>query len=222
MVESSRTAAQPAAARPVDLPRRINKWLAKISPWWIYGFGLVPAAWYFYLGAVNDLGANPIQTFEHLLGEWALRFLIATLLVTPVRDLTRVNLYRFRRAFGLLTFYYVLFHFLTYFILDRAMNLPVIAADIFKRPYIIVGMVAFICLIALAVTSNNRAIRAMGRAWGQLHKLVYLIAVLGTVHFFMAVKSWPPRPFVYATLIAVLLGYRLVRYVRDQRRAVAA
>jgi len=222
MVEHSNPARSAAASRPADLPKRINKWLAKVSPWWIYGFGLVPAAWYFYLGAINNLGANPIQTFEHLLGEWALRFLIATLLVTPLRDLTRINLYRFRRAFGLLTFYYVLFHFLTYFILDRAMNLPVIAADILKRPYIIVGMLAFLCLIALALTSNNRAIRAMGRAWGQLHKLVYVIAILGTVHFFMAVKSWPPRPFVYATIIAVLLGYRLVRFVRDQRRAVAA
>ena len=210
-----------AAPRPVDYPKRINKTLAKISSWWIYGFGLIPAAWYFYLGAVNDLGANPIQTFEHLLGEWALRFLIVTLCVTPLRDLTRINLYRFRRAFGLLTFYYVLFHFLTYFILDRGMNLPVIFVDVFKRPYIIVGMVAFLCLIALAVTSNNRAIRAMGRAWGQLHRLAYVIAILGVTHFFMAVKSWPPRPFVYATIIAVLLAYRLVGYVRDQRRAAA-
>lgn len=217
MVEASST-----AARPVDYPRRINKALARVSSWWVYGLGLIPAAWYFYLGAVNDLGANPIQTFEHLLGEWALRFLIATLCVTPLRDLTRINLFRFRRAFGLLTFYYVSFHFLTYFILDRGMNLPVIFVDIFKRPYIIIGMVAFLCLIALAVTSNNRAIRAMGRAWGQLHRLVYVIAVLGVTHFFMAVKSWPPRPFVYATIIAALLAYRLARYIRDQRRAVAA
>ena len=219
MASASGSAVNP---KKPDYPRRINKALAKVSPWWIYGFGLVPAAWYFYLGAINDLGANPIQTFEHLLGEWALRFLIATLAVTPLRDLTRINLYRFRRAFGLLTFYYVLFHFLTYFILDRGMNLPVIAVDIFKRPYIIVGMIAFLCLIALAVTSNNRAIRAMGSAWGKLHRLVYLIATLGVVHFFMAVKSWPPRPFVYATIIAILLGYRLVRLVVDQRRSVAA
>lgn len=209
-------------ARKTDYPRQINKTLAKISPWWVYGLGLIPAAWYFYLGAVNELGANPIQTFEHLLGEWVLRFLIATLCVTPLRDLTRINFFRFRRAFGLLTFYYVSFHFLTYFILDRGMNLPVIFVDIFKRPYIIIGMVAFLCLIALAVTSNNRAIRAMGRAWGQLHRLVYVIAVLGVTHFFMAVKSWPPRPFVYATIIAALLAYRLARYIRDQRRAVAA
>ena len=100
MVEATST-----APRPVDYPKRINKALAKVSSWWIYGFGLIPAAWYFYLGAVNDLGANPIQAFEHILGEWALRFLIVTLCVTPLRDLTRINLFRFRRAFGLLTFY---------------------------------------------------------------------------------------------------------------------
>jgi sulfoxide reductase heme-binding subunit YedZ len=208
--------------KKTDYPKQINKTLAKLSSWWIYGFGLIPAAYYFYLGAANELGANPIQTFEHLLGEWALRFLIATLLVTPLRDLTRINLFRFRRAFGLLAFYYVLFHFLTYFILDRAMNLSVISVDIFKRPYIIVGMIAFLCLIALAVTSNNRAIRAMGSAWGKLHRLIYLIAALGVIHFFMAVKSWPPKPFVYATIITVLLGYRLVRLILDQRRTVAA
>ena len=210
------------APKKPDYPKRINKALARVSPWWIYGVGLVPAAWYFYLGAINDLGANPIQAFEHLLGEWALRFLIATLLVTPLRDLTRINLYRFRRALGLLTFYYVLFHFLTYFILDRGMNLPVIYVDIFKRPYIIIGMTAFLCLIVLAATSNNWAIRAMGAAWGRLHRLVYVIATLGVIHFFMAVKSWPPRPFVYAAIIAVLLGYRLMRLVLDQRRTVAA
>jgi sulfoxide reductase heme-binding subunit YedZ len=130
-----------------------------------------------------------------------------------------VNFYRFRRAFGLMTFYYVLFHFLTYFILDRGMNLPVIFVDVFKRPYIIIGMTAFVCLIALAVTSNNWAIRAMGRGWGRLHRLVYLIATLGVIHFFMAVKSWPPRPFVYATIIGVLLLYRVYTLVRDQRRA---
>ena len=213
------TASRTAASVKTDYPRQINKALARISPWWIYGLGLIPAVWYFYLGAVNDLGANPIQSFEHLLGEWALRFLIATLLVTPIRDLTRINLFRFRRALGLLTFFYVLFHFLTYFILDRGMNLPVIYVDVFKRPYIIVGMLAFLSLIALAATSSNRAIRAMGRNWGRLHRLIYLIAVLGVVHFFMAVKSWPPRPFVYATIIGMLLAYRLYAFVRAQRRA---
>lgn len=213
--------AAPAVPRSPDRVRRVNRALAGVSPWWIYGLGLAPAAWYFYLGATNNLGANPIQAFEHLLGEWALRFLIATLCVTPLRDLTRINLYRFRRALGLLTFWYVLFHFLTYFILDRGMNLPVIFVDIFKRPYIIIGMIAFLCLIALAATSNNWAIRAMGRGWSRLHMLVYPIAILGVTHFFMAVKSWPPRPFVYATMIALLLGYRLVRLIRNQRRASA-
>ena len=216
------TATPGAKPQNTDLPRRINKSLAKVSSWWIYGVGLIPAAWYFYLGATNNLGADPIRTFEHLLGEWALRFMILTLLFTPVRDLTRVNFFRFRRAFGLLVFYYVLFHFLTYFILDRGMNLPVIFVDIFKRPYIILGMTAFVGLIALAVTSNNRSIRALGRWWGRLHRLVYLIATLGVIHFFMAVKSWPPRPFFYAAAIGLLLGYRLVRLLLDQRRTVAA
>ena len=155
-----------SAATADRSPRRSTRRSPRSRPGGSTVSGLVPAAWYFYLGAVNDLGANPIQAFEHLLGEWALRFLIATLLVTPLRDLTRVNFFRFRRALGLLTFYYVLFHFLTYFILDRGMNLPVIFVDIFKRPYIIVGMVAFVCLIALAVTSSNRAIRAHGPRLG--------------------------------------------------------
>jgi sulfoxide reductase heme-binding subunit YedZ len=210
------------AKKKTDYPKQINKTLAKISPWWIYGVGLVPAAYYFYRGAINDLGANPIQSFEHLLGEWALRFMIVVLLVTPLRDLTRVNLYRFRRAFGLLVFYYVLFHFLTYFILDRAMNLPVIVVDILRRPYIILGMTAFTCLIALAATSNNWSIQKLGSWWGRLHRLVYLIATLGVIHFFMAVKSWPPRPFIYATVNGVLLAYRLVKFLLDQRRMALA
>jgi len=219
---ASATTSTVKAKKKTDYPKQINKTLAKVSSWWIYGVGLIPAAYYFYRGAINDLGANPIQSFEHLLGEWALRFMIVVLLVTPLRDLTRVNLYRFRRAFGLLVFYYVLFHFLTYFILDRAMNLPVIFVDIFRRPYIILGMTAFLCLIALAVTSNNWSIQKLGGWWGRLHRLVYIIATLGVVHFFMAVKSWPPRPFFYATVIGVLLGYRLVRFLLDQRRVVPA
>jgi len=211
-----------SAKKKTDYPKQINKALAKISSWWVYGFGLIPAAWYFYRGAFNNLGANPIQTFEHLLGEWALRFMILVLLVTPMRDLTRVNFYRFRRAFGLLVFYYILFHFLTYFILDRELNLPVIFVDIFRRPYIILGMIAFLSLIALAATSNNWSIRLLGRWWGRLHRLVYVIATLGVIHFFMAVKSWPPRPFFYATVIGVLLFYRLAKFALDQRRTVAA
>ena len=208
-----------------DLPRRINKVVARISPWWIYGLGLLPAIYYFTLGAFNMLGANPIQTFEHILGEWAIRFLILTLMVTPLRDLTRVNLFKFRRALGLVCFYYVLMHFTTYLTLDRGLDLNYILTDISKRPYIIVGMIAFVCLIALAVTSNNFSIRKLGRKWGLLHKLVYLVAILGITHYLMAVKSWPPRPLFYAAIFAILLGYRLLKPLlpigRPQRRASA-
>jgi sulfoxide reductase heme-binding subunit YedZ len=214
--------AAPASDASVDLPRRINRAVAKISPWWIYGLGMIPAAWYFWLGATGSLSANPVQAFEHLLGEWTLRFLIATLLVTPLRDLTRVNLFRFRRALGLMTFYYALMHVLTYAILDRALVLHEIIADIIKRPYIMVGMAAFVGLIALAVTSNNWSIRKMGRNWGRLHLLIYPVAILGVTHFIMAVKSWPPRPLVYIAIIAVLLLYRLAKYTAAQRPFASA
>ncbi|MCV3765053.1 protein-methionine-sulfoxide reductase heme-binding subunit MsrQ [Rhizobium sp. TRM95796] len=206
----------------MDWPRRINRTVAKISPWWIYGLGMIPAVWYFWQGATGKLSANPVQSFEHLLGEWTLRFLIATLLVTPIRDLTRVNLFRFRRALGLMSFYYALMHVLTYAILDRALVLSEIVADIIKRPYIMVGMAAFVGLVALAVTSNNWSIRKMGRNWGRLHLLIYPAAILGVTHFIMAVKSWPPRPLVYIAIIAVLLLYRLAKYTAAQRPFASA
>ncbi|MDH6269745.1 sulfoxide reductase heme-binding subunit YedZ [Rhizobium sp. SG_E_25_P2] len=214
--------AAPAGDAVVDWPRRINRAMAKISPWWIYGLGFIPAAWYFWLGATGSLSANPVQAFEHLLGEWTLRFLIATLLVTPIRDLTRVNLFRFRRALGLMSFYYALMHVLTYAILDRALVFPEIVADVIKRPYIMVGMAAFVGLVALAVTSNNWSIRKMGRNWGRLHLLIYPAAILGVTHFIMAVKSWPPRPLIYIAIIAVLLLYRLAKYTAAQRPFASA
>ncbi|MDO6965398.1 protein-methionine-sulfoxide reductase heme-binding subunit MsrQ [Rhizobium alvei] len=213
-----------ANVQPVDLPRRINRALAKVSPWVIYGVGLIPAAWYFYLGATNALGANPVQSFEHLLGEWAIRFLILTLIVTPLRELTRVNLVRFRRALGLLAFYYALMHLATYVLLDRGLDLGVIATDLMKRPYIIIGMTGFVGLLALAVTSNAASIRKMGRNWTRLHWVIYPIALLGITHYLMAVKSWPPRPLLYLAIISVLLGYRLFRRMLPniiQRRAAA-
>ncbi|MFM2279670.1 MAG: protein-methionine-sulfoxide reductase heme-binding subunit MsrQ [Pseudomonadota bacterium] len=208
----------------VDLPRRINRALAKVSPWVIYGVGLIPAIWYFYLGATNALGANPVQSFEHLLGEWAIRFLILTLVVTPLRELSRINLVRFRRALGLLTFYYVLMHLATYVLLDRGLNLGVIATDLMKRPYIIIGMTGFVGLLALAITSNAASIRKMGRNWTRLHRAIYPIALLGITHYLMAVKSWPPRPLFYLAIISLLLGYRLFRRMLPnfvQRRAAA-
>lgn len=178
----------------------------------VYGFGFVPAVWLFYQGINDRLGADPMRYLEQALGLWALRFLIATLAITPLRQLFSVNLLRYRRALGLLAFYYALLHLLTYLVLDQGLDLGAIGADIVKRPYITIGMATFLILVPLALTSTNAAIRRMGgQAWARLHRLVYVAAIGAALHFILVVKSWPPEPLVYAAIVAGLLGYRLVR-----------
>jgi methionine sulfoxide reductase heme-binding subunit len=178
----------------------------------VYVVGFVPAVWLFYAGITDQLGADPMRYLEQALGLWAFRFLIATLAVTPLRQLFSVNLLRYRRALGLLTFYYALLHLVTYTVLDQGLDFAAIWADIVKRPYITIGMATFVILLPLALTSNNAAIRRMGgQAWARLHRLVYLAAIGAALHFILVVKSWPPEPLVYAAIVAVLLGYRLVR-----------
>jgi sulfoxide reductase heme-binding subunit YedZ len=178
----------------------------------VYLVGFVPAVWLFYAGFTDQLGADPMRYLEQALGLWALRFLIATLTVTPLRQLFNINLLRYRRALGLLAFYYAALHLLTYLVLDQGLDVAAIVADIVKRPYITIGMATFVILVPLAATSNNAAIRRMGgQAWAKLHRLVYLAAIGAVLHFVLVVKSWPPEPLVYAAIVAALLGYRLVR-----------
>ena len=149
---------------------------------------------------------------------WALRFLIAGLAITPLRRLGGPNLVRYRRAIGLLAFYYAAMHLTVYMLLDQGLDLAAIWADIVKRPYITVGMLAFVILVPLAVTSNAPMIRRLGgAAWQRLHRLVYVAAAAAAVHFVMVVKSWPAEPLIYAGLVAALLLFRLV--VRLQKRA---
>ncbi|MCT8999866.1 protein-methionine-sulfoxide reductase heme-binding subunit MsrQ [Chelativorans intermedius] len=183
----------------------------------LYWIGLGPAVWTFFLGLTDQLGANPMRTLEQTLGLWALRFLIATLAVTPFRDLTGISLLRYRRALGLLAFYYALLHFTTYIVLDQGLNLSAIAADIVKRPYITIGMLAFAVLVPLAATSNDTMVRRMGRAWSRLHRWVYLAAAAAAVHFLLVVKSWTMEPVVYFAIVAILLGYRLYKRLRGSR-----
>ena len=187
----------------------------------VYLVGVVPAIWWFWLGAVDRLGADPMRELEHALGLWALRFLIFTLAITPLRQLVGVNLLRYRRALGLLAFYYVLLHLMTYLVLDQGLDFDAIRADILKRPYITIGMTCFIVLLPLAATSSNLAIRRLGgKVWQRLHRLVYLAAILAVLHFLMSVKSWPIEPLTYALIVAILLGYRLARsLMRDSRRS---
>ena len=157
-----------------------------------------------------SLGANPIEELIHRFGIWGLNFLLITLVVTPLRRLTGKSwLLRFRRMLGLFAFFYVLMHFLTYAGLDQRFDLPVIFEDIVERPFITVGFTAFLLLIPLALTSTNAMIRRLGRRWQKLHRLVYLIAILGVVHFYWQVKLDTLEALIYAAILAVLLGSRL-------------
>lgn len=189
------------------LPRRYHS----ASIWALYGIGLCPAVWYFYLAATGGLGFNPVKEFEHLLGIWALRFIIATLAITPLRDLLGINWIRYRRALGLLAFYYVLMHFTVYALLDLRLDLGAVGGDIAKRPYITIGFACLLLLIPLAVTSNNWSIRKLQQGWNRLHKLIYLIAAGGAFHYVLAVKSVTFVPFIHVALIALLIAYRPLR-----------
>ncbi|MDP9590762.1 UNVERIFIED_ORG: sulfoxide reductase heme-binding subunit YedZ [Shinella zoogloeoides] len=195
------------------LPRKYHA----ASIWLLYAVGLLPAVWGFWLGATGGLPGNPVKEFEHLLGLWALRFLVATLAITPLRDLFGINWIRYRRALGLLAFWYVLMHFLTYMVLDQYLNFAAIIDDIVRRPFITIGMAAFVMLIPLALTSNNWSIRKLGPRWVKLHRLVYVIAAAGVLHFAMSVKVVGLEPWTYITLVALLLLYRLLRPILRNR-----
>ena len=190
------------------------------SIWAVYALGLAPGLWTFYLGVTNQLGADPVRTFEHALGLWALRFLCLGLTITPLRDLANINLIAYRRAIGLLAFYYVLAHFTVYLTLDRGMILSSIAGDILKRPYIMLGMAGLLMLIPLALTSNRWSIRKLGSRWNTLHKLVYLVLIAAVLHYALSLKSITAEPVFYITVAIVLLAYRLVRpKIMERRRA---
>ncbi len=205
MTANSTVLPRTARKAPVKIPN--NLWLR----WGIYVVGLAPAIWSFWLAANNQLGANPVKEFEHILGLWALRFLILTLLITPLRDLFRLNFIAYRRALGLLAFYYVAMHFATYVILDRGLNWPEIVKDVTQRWFIIIGFTAFIMMIPLALTSNQWSIRKLKNKWQSLHRLIYIIALAGSLHFLMSVKSWPTEPLVYGLIIITLVLWRFIR-----------
>ena len=196
------------------------------SVWLLYAVGFVPAVWYFYLGATGQIPGNAVKEFEHILGIWALRFLFATLAVTPLRDLAGINLMRYRRALGLLAFWYVVMHFTTYMILDQSLNMAEIVKDIAERPFITIGMACLVMLLPLALTSNTYSIRKLGTKWNRLHKLVYLIVLGGALHFAMSVKVITFEPFIYLVIAGLLVGYRVIRprlmRRRKERRMAAA
>ena len=182
---------------------------------------LLPFIWLFYGAFTNNLGANPAEHLIRATGDWTLRFLCIVLAVTPLRVLSSTpQLARFRRMLGLFVYFYVVLHLLSYSWFDMGFDIPDIAKDIAKRPFILVGFSAFVLLTPLAVTSFNRAIKALGaKRWQLLHKLVYLIAGLGLLHFFWmrAGKNNFTEVFVYAAIIAVLLGWRAAHFLKKKR-----
>jgi sulfoxide reductase heme-binding subunit YedZ len=182
---------------------------------------LLPLAGWIWGGFHNSLGANPAETILRGTGSWTLRFLCIVLAVTPLRQWSGLNApARWRRMLGLYVFFYSVLHFLAYAWLDMGFDPAAVVKDLAKRPFALVGFLAFVLLIPLAATSFNRAIKAMGAArWQRLHRLVYAIAGLGLLHFFWmrAAKHRYDEVLVYALVIAVLLGWRLWRRFQPAR-----
>jgi sulfoxide reductase heme-binding subunit YedZ len=193
----------------------------RISKPFVFLVCLVPAvllAW----GAWHDaLGANPISEITHVTGDWTLRFILITLAITPLRKLTGWNaVIRYRRMLGLFGFFYASLHLLTYVVLDQNLGWSYIFGDIAKRPYITMGLLGFVLLIPLAITSTTGWIRRLGgKRWQQIHRLIYATAVAGVVHFWWLVKSDITRPLEYGAILAVLFAIR-VWYAARRRSAV--
>lgn len=194
----------------------------------VHALALTPAAilaWQIreeFLTGGGGLGADPVAEIEHRLGLWALRFLMLTLAITPLRQLTgQPVLLRFRRMLGLYAFAYATLHFSAYLVLDLRGYWTQIFEEIVKRPYITVGFAAWLMLTPLALTSTQAAIRRLGRNWARLHRLVYVIAVLAVLHFWWLVKSDIREPALYAGILALLLGWRVWKKISARRKAAA-
>lgn len=188
---------------------------------------LLPLARLLYLRFSGGLGANPIEFITRSTGTWTLVGLLLTLTVTPLRRLTgRNELIRYRRMLGLFAFFYACLHFTTYIWLDQFFDLGGILRDIYKRPFITVGFTAFLLLLPLAVTSTNAMMRRLGRRWQPLHRLVYLIALLGVLHYLWLVKKDLTQPLIYAGVLLILFSLRLpfivTRLSRMRQRSAMA
>ncbi len=200
---------------------RVNAAARRLPVWAAYLMAFVPLMAVVWLVIQDDLGADPVRTLERHLGLLALRFLILTLCITPLRRHAGLNLIRFRRVLGVATFVYALLHLTVWVTLDLSFRWGEIGADLIKRPYIIVGMIAFLAMVPLAVTSNNWSVRRLGAAaWQRLHRLTYVAAGLGALHFVMLSKVWNPELMAYTAIVLGLLGLRLVP--RTRRNPISA
>jgi sulfoxide reductase heme-binding subunit YedZ len=200
-------------AKRAILALKVVLWLA----------ALAPAAWLLAGFFLDWLGANPIETLEHVTGMSALVLLLVTLSVTPVRRITGWNpLIQLRRPIGLFAFFYASLHFLVWMVLDLGFEFSWIAEDIEKRPYITLGFAGFVLLIPLAATSTKGWIRRLGKKWTRLHALVYVTTALAVIHFYWLVKSDVRLPLLLGAVYAVLMGTRVPRWVRKKKKASGA
>jgi len=183
-----------------------SRWIKVV----IFVVCLLPVAWLAKRFYTDDLTANPIEFITHFTGDWAIRFVVATLAISPVRKLLQMpDLIRFRRMLGLFAFFYATLHFATWFGLDKFFDMHEILADFTKRRFIIAGLVAYLSMVPLAITSTKGWIRRLGgRRWQKLHRLVYLTGVAVVIHYYWLVKSDIRWPLFYGSLVAILLAYR--------------
>lgn len=193
--------------------------MIKLVKPFIFVLCLLPLFLLFRSFYLDELGANPIEVLTRSSGEWTLRFLLITLAMTPLRGITGAAWpLRFRRMLGLYAFFYVCVHLLTYIWLDHFFDWGEVIRDIIKRPYITFGMLAFVLLIPLAITSTKKMMKRLGRRWKSLHKLVYVIAVLGSLHFLLLVKADLREPLIYAFILGLLFVLRFKPGLLDKLR----
>lgn len=188
----------------------------------LFAVALLPFGWVllgaFGVGGIS-LGANPVEAMLDDMGIWSLRLLLVTLAVTPLRDLTGWTwLLAYRRMLGLFAFFYLVLHLATYVVLDRSLDVGLMLEDVAKRPFITIGLLAFLLLLPLAVTSTRGWMRRLGRRWKRLHRLVYPAAALGVWHYYWQVKLDTFEPTIYALILALLLGWRVHAVIEKRRR----
>lgn len=178
----------------------------------VFALALLPLARLVVLGFMDNLGANPVEFVIRSNGTWALTFLMITLSITPLRKITGMNwLLALRRMLGLYAFFYAVLHFFSYVWLDQWFDWTSIVKDVVKHRYVLVGFAGFLCLIPLAATSTNAMMRRLGRNWQKLHRLVYVIGMLGVVHYWWLVKKDLTQPLIYGAVLTLLLAYRLIK-----------
>ncbi len=193
-----------------------NSTARRVPSWVIYALGALPFAMLVYNSLYGGLGPDPIKGLEKELGEWGLRFLVASLAITPLMRLG-LRMLKFRRAIGLVGFYYICLHFFVWITLDLALRWGQIGSELYKRPFIVVGFAAFLMLLPLALTSWNGAIRRLGAvAWKKLHRFAYVAILAGAVHYVMIGKVWSFDALFYLALTVVLLATRLPFFARQR------